>query len=235
MVGLGHTVLNFKELLAVDIRPGVLLAVHNALLQRAINFREGHFLGRTTDSFHLGNQNVRRLNAELQAIRIRRRFQRHVGRHLLHAVVPVGQTLQATALHRVQKALTCVRRLEGINRVHVLEHEGQIEDAELLGELFKLRQRRCGQLNVALQHGFENLVVVVKGRVREDFHAHGAVHLVVDALFQQRRSNPLGVLVGVGHVAELDDDLAIITASKGSGTGSHGQRQGCGGSGQILH
>ena len=44
VVGFGHAVLHFKELLAVDVRPGVFLTVHNTLLQRAVNFRERHFL-----------------------------------------------------------------------------------------------------------------------------------------------------------------------------------------------
>ena len=237
MIGFGDTVLNLKELLAVDVRPGVLLPVHNALLQRAVNFRKGHFLRAAADGFHLRHKHIRRLNAELQAIGVRRRNQRHVGRHLLHAIVPVGQPLKAAALHRIQKALTGIRSLKGVNRVHVLEHEGQIENAELLGELLEFRQRRRGQLHIALQHGFQNLVVVIQGRVREHFHAGDAVHLVVHTLLQQRRGNPLGVLVGVGHVAELDDDLAIVTGILSGGSCGRGQRKRHrgGGSGQIFH
>ena len=34
--------------------------------------------------------------------------------------------------------------------------------------------------------------------------------LLVDPLFQKRRGDALGVLVGVGDVAELDDDLAVF-------------------------
>mmetsp|Transcript_27090 Transcript_27090/g.49343 ORF Transcript_27090/g.49343 Transcript_27090/m.49343 type:complete len:268 (+) Transcript_27090:912-1715(+) len=150
VVGFGHTILHFKELLAVDVGPGVFLTVHNALLQRAVNFGEGHLLGGATHGFHLSNQHVRGLHAELQAVGVRRHVQRHVCRHLLHAVVPVAQTLQTATLHAVKHVLTVVRRLECVHGGHVFEHEWQVKQAELFGELFKLGQRRRGQLNVAL-------------------------------------------------------------------------------------
>ncbi len=124
--------------------------------------------------------------------------------------MPERQPLKAAFLHAVLHRLARVGGLEGIDRVDVFEHERQIKKPELLGELFELRERRRGKLNVAVQHRFEHLVVVVERRVREDLHAGLAVHLLVDALLQQRGGDALGVLVGVGDVAELDDDLAFL-------------------------
>ena len=45
MVGLGNAVLHFEEFLAVDIRPDVLLAVHNAKLIRFSIACVGYFPG----------------------------------------------------------------------------------------------------------------------------------------------------------------------------------------------
>ena len=150
--------------------------------------------------------------------------------------MPEGQPQQATAGHRLFHRLTGFGVLELINRIDVFEHEGQIEDAELLGELLELRQRRRGQLNVALQHRFQNLVVVVESRVRENLHTGFAVHLFVHTFLQQRGSNAFRVLVGVGHVAELDDDFAVVTSAR-SHNGRSGHCQGhCGrGGGQKFH
>ncbi len=78
VVGFGETVLYFEELLAVDVGLGVLLPVDNAGLQRAIDFREGHRLGRAADRGHLRFQHVRRLHAEFQPARIRRGDKRDI-------------------------------------------------------------------------------------------------------------------------------------------------------------
>ena len=99
--------------------------------------------------------------------------------------MPVGQTLKATLLHAVEHTLARFRRLKRFNCVDVVEHERQIEDAELLSEFFELGQRRRCKLDVALKHGFKNFVVVVKRGVREDLQTHLAVHLIVDPCFQQ--------------------------------------------------
>ena len=128
--------------------------------------------------------------------------------------MPEAQTLQAAARHGVQHCLTSVRRLERVNSFDVHKHEREVEDAELVGEGFELRQRRCCELNVTLKHCFEDLVIVVKGRVRVNFDAHRAVHLSVYTRLEQACSDPLGVLVGVGNVREFDDDLAFVTAHR---------------------
>ena len=75
-----------------------------------------------------------------------------------------------------------------------------------------------GHLHIALQHRFKHLIVVVKGRVREDLDADLAVHLGVDTLGEQLRGDALGVLVGIGDMRELDDDLALIAADANGGT-----------------
>ena len=234
MVGFCHTVLHLKEFLTVDVRPAVLLTVHNAGLQRAVNFGKRHRLGRGPHRGHLRLEHVRVLHAEFQAVCIVGRDQRNIGRHLFHAVVPETQAQQAAACHRFFHRHTGFRVLELVNRVDVGEHERQIKDAELLGELLEFRQRRGRHLHVALQHRFKHLVVVVKRRVREHFHAHLAVHLVVDALFQQRGGDAFGVFVGVCDVAELDHDFAVVTGGL-YGTGGNGQAQGHGCGCKELH
>ena len=164
------------------------------------------------------------MHAELQTTGIGGADKRLAGRHLLHAVVPESQTLQAAALHAVFHGLTGLRGLERVHGVDILEYERQVKQAELLGEFFELRQRRRGKLDVALQHRLKHFVVVVKRRVWEDFHASLAVHFLVHALLQQGGCNAFGVLVGVGHMAEFDDHLAIVTR----GHGDTGHKGNCG-------
>jgi hypothetical protein len=91
VVGFGHTVLHLEELLGVDVRPGVFLPVDNAGLQRAVDFLEGKLLGGSAHRFDHGHGNVRGLDAELQAVGIRRHQQRLVGRELLQAGGPVAE------------------------------------------------------------------------------------------------------------------------------------------------
>ena len=150
--------------------------------------------------------------------------------------VPAGTKAENAAPgHRFHHLLTGVGGLEGVDGLDVLEHERQVEDAEHLGELLELGQRGRGHLHVAVQHCLEHLVVVVECRVRVDLHAGLAVHLLVDALLQQRRGDALGVLVGVGDVAELDDHLAFV-AIRECGAGGRGQgRHGSGGQQKLLH
>ena len=80
--------------------------------------------------------------------------------------------------------MPCFGVLELVNGVDVFEHERKVENAELLGELLELRERRGRHLNIALQQRFENLVIVIKRGLRKDFHAGFAIHLVIDALLE---------------------------------------------------
>jgi hypothetical protein len=124
--------------------------------------------------------------------------------------MPEGEALEAAADHGILELLSGFRILESVDRIDILEHEGQIEEAELFGELLELRQRRRRQLHVALEQRFQHLVVIVEARVRIDLHTGLAVHLGIDPLGEKRRRDTLGVLVGVGDVAELDDDFTGI-------------------------
>src|SRR3546814_4707363 len=53
MVGLGDVFLGLVEFLRIDVRPGVLLAVHGAGLQRLVDFGEGHLLRVGTQGLEL--------------------------------------------------------------------------------------------------------------------------------------------------------------------------------------
>ena len=133
------------------------------------------------------------------------------------------QTLQTATLHRVLHGLTGFRGLEGVDRIDVLEHEGQVEQAIGLGDRLEERQRRGRKLDVTAQHRLDHLLIGVERRVREDLHAGGPVHLFVDALHQERRGDPFGMPVGVRHVAELDDHFAVVAGGE-RGAGHQGDR-----------
>lgn len=68
MVGFGGVVLYFEEFFVEDVGSGVFLIVYNILLQCVVYFREGYFLWGVIDGFYLSNQNVRRLNVEVQVV-----------------------------------------------------------------------------------------------------------------------------------------------------------------------
>ena len=136
--------------------------------------------------------------------------------------MPEGEALEPTALHRVLQLLAFVGLLEAIDRLHVVEHEWQVEQAELLGEFFELGQRWRRHLDIAGQHRLEHLIVVIELGAREDLDAGLAIHLLVHPLFKKRGGNALGVLVRVGDVAELDDDLAVL-AGRERGVGREGE------------
>ena len=91
-----------------------------------------------------------------------------------------------------------------------------------------------GQLHVTLQQRLENLVIVIERGVREDLHAHGAVHLGIHALGQQRCGDAFRVTVSVGHVAELYDDLVAFTGREGRGC-RHGKCDGRDGGSDKFH
>ncbi len=95
MAGFCNTVLNFKELLGVDVGPGVFLTINNAGLQRAVYFFKRKLLRVCFHCFNHRNSNVRGLNAELQASSISRCQQRLVGGEVLNAVVNVAETNKA--------------------------------------------------------------------------------------------------------------------------------------------
>ena len=213
MVGVGDPVLHFEELLAIDVRPAVFLTVDDAGLERAVDFLERHLLRVGAELVEHGHQHVGVLDTEFQAARIGGDQQRLVSRKLLHARMPERKPLQALVAHRIQEILTGRRGLETIDRVDVVEQEREVEDPQLRGVIFELRQRRGGHLDIAQQHGFEHLVVIVEHGVGVDLHAHAAVHFLVHAFLEEVGRDPLGVLVGIGDVAELDDLFARIAAA----------------------
>ena len=138
VIGFGYTVLHFEELLAVDVRPGVFLAVDDLRLQCAIDLLERHFLRVRAELLELGNQHVGCLNAELQAIGI---FGVSSGWFADSCFMPLcqkGKALKAAAAHGIFHGLAGSRILETVDGIDIGEHERKIEDAELLGELFEL-------------------------------------------------------------------------------------------------
>ena len=62
-----------------------------------------------------------------------------VGRELLHAVVPVGEAVQAPALHRFEQRLAVRSRWNWSTAVDVVEQEWQVEHLQLLGVAVELR------------------------------------------------------------------------------------------------
>ncbi len=137
--------------------------------------------------------------------------QRLLGRELLDARCPEMQAGEADIVDRVQQRAGGVGMEEPVDGRQVVEQERQVEQAVFLGVGLELGERGRGELHVAEQHGFLDLVVVEERGVREDLHAGLAVHLLVDAFGQHVRRDALRV--GFGHVmAELDDDFAVVAA-----------------------
>jgi hypothetical protein len=226
VVGLGDGLLHFKELLRVDVRPGVLLAVDHAGLQRLVDLGKGHLLGIGAQGTELRLQHVGRLDAELQALDVFRALQLVlVGRQLLHAVVPVGQAQQAAFGHGAEQGLALGAGLEAVDRLDVVEHEGQVEHCDLLGVAVELGQRGRDELHVAQQQGFEFLGVAKELRAGEDLHLHLAGQLLFGQFLELQRGLALGGLVS-DHMAELDDDGRLGERQTGQGQG--GGQGGCG-------
>src|SRR5690606_3423690 len=90
VIGLGHVLLHFVVLLAVDVRPGVVLGVDHAGLQALVDLGEGHLARYRAQRGVLGGLQIRRLHAELLPAGVGRLAQRLVGGELAHAVEPVG-------------------------------------------------------------------------------------------------------------------------------------------------
>ena len=88
VIALGHVRLHLVELRRVDVRPGVLLRVDGARLQRLIDLAECHLLRAAADRLDLGLQDVRFHDAELESACVVGLDQRPRARELLHAVVP---------------------------------------------------------------------------------------------------------------------------------------------------
>lgn len=192
MVGLGDAVLHLEELLGVDVRPGVLLTVDNARLQGAGDFLEGQLLGRSAHRLDHRNRNVGGLDAELQAVGVGRHEQRLAGGELLEAGRPVAKAGVALGLHHLQQFLALVAGREGFHGIEAGEQERQVEQPVFQRVGLELRQRRRSELDVAQKQRFQNLVVVIKRRVREDLHAGRSVHFVIDALGEHVAASPFG-------------------------------------------
>eukprot|EP01137_Pigoraptor_chileana_P034607 Opistho-2@27407 len=219
VVGLGDRRLHLVELLREDVRPGVLLAIHHAGLQRLVDFGELHLLRVGAERGELRLQHVGGLDAELQAGGVGRYAQLLVGRHLLHAVVPVGQAEQVHIGHRGQQGLAGRALLEAVDGGQIVEHEGQVEDLQRLGEAVELGERRRDQLHVAQQQGLQFLVVAEQRRARIDLDHHLAGQPAFHQLLELERALALGRGLG-HHVTELDDD--------GFGAGGAPQHKGYG-------
>ncbi|MNV69336.1 hypothetical protein D3C71_1622420 [compost metagenome] len=80
------------------------------------------------------------LDPEAQACRIAWHQQRLARRQLLHAVVPIGQADDVVILHGAQQLAALGALLEAVDRVQVVEQEGQIEDLQLLGVFLEFGQ-----------------------------------------------------------------------------------------------
>ena len=136
---------------------------------------------------------------------------------MLHAIVPERETPQAPGPHAVLERLSGGGRLERIHSVDVPEHEWQVEDAELLREFPEFRKRWRCKLKITVEQCLKCLIIVIRGSIRENFHAGRAVHLVVDALREKSRRYSLGMLVRIGDVAEFDEGFAVVAACEGGG------------------
>ena len=238
MVGLGDAVLHLEELLGIDVRPGILLSVDDAGLQRAIDLLEGELLGRGAHGRDHGFGNVGGLDAELEAGRVRRHFQRLVGGELLEARRPVAKAGIADIFHDGQHALGRVGFDETVHSVEIFEQERQVEQAVFEGIGLELGEGGSGELDVAEEERLHDLVVVEQRRVREHLHAGLAVHLVIDALGEMVRRIALRVAGGGHDMAELDDDFAVVARiglSVGAGRGETEGQNGCGCKKNGLH
>ena len=101
-----------------------------------------------------------------------------------------------------------LRCLEGVHRLDVVEQEGQVEDAELLGDGLELGKRgRRHMHGPALDQLDEDGGVVEQLAARIDLDPDLALHALVDTLGELLGGQILGVLLAAGDVAELDDDF----------------------------
>ena len=150
--------------------------------------------------------------------------------------MPEFEADETAANHRFLHRLAGFRILEGIDGVDILEHEGQIEDLELLGEGLELRQGRRGELHIALKHRLKHGIVIVKRGVRIDLHAGLAVHFGVHPFGKQAGCDAFGVLVGIGYMGKFHDDFAIVAARcRQGGAGRHRQGKGGHRGGYFFH
>jgi len=95
MIGDGDVLLHLMEFLGQIVRGSVLTAVHDAGLQRLINFRERHDLRNRAHQAEILVGDFRSGDAYLEALEVSRHQQRPVGRDHVEAVVPVRETKDA--------------------------------------------------------------------------------------------------------------------------------------------
>ncbi len=218
MVGFDDVGLHGVHFLAVDIRPGVLRALHGAGAQRVVDVGEGDLLGGGTHRAELRFEYRGRLDAEAQPRRITRQAQHAGSRKLLHAVVPVRQAGDVLVFHRAQQLLALGALLKAVDGIDVVEQERQVENLQLLGVLLELRQRRGEQLHFVVAQRFQFRGITEQRRIGVYLHADLAGQAFLREAFEHQRTLALGGILG-HYVRELDDDGLCL--GEGAGGGQH--------------
>ena len=193
------------DLLAGDIRPGAFGALDGAGLQRFERLGERHLHGLGAKLAKLCLQHRRGLNTEGQILGILGLAQLAVGGQLLHAVVPVGQAINALVGHGVQQLAALVTLLEAFDRLQVIEQERQVKHLQLLGVRLELGQRRRQHLHLALAQCIDLLAITEQRRVRVNLNRDLPGQTLFDQFFEQQCTLALGGVLG-HHMGELDHD-----------------------------
>ena len=217
--------------LGVDVRPGVLLAVDHAGLQRLIDFGERHHLRNRAERTELGFQHLGGLDAEFQPLVVGRRQQLLVGAHLLEAVVPIGKTGHALGVQELEQ-LRAERAVgDFAQRLQVGKDVGQIEYLEFLDpDRAELRVRRRQHLHRAELERLQLFLVLVELRVRIDFDLDLAGGIFLGQFLELFGRQSLR-RIGCHHVAELDHDRRLRRGRSGQGQ----CRDRCRGQNQLAH
>src|ERR1700682_1172013 len=104
VIGDRSELLHLMPFLGENVRPGVLLAIDHAGLQRLVHLAERHDLRDRTERPELGLENLRRLDAKFQTLVVRGRDQLLVGAHLLETVVPVSKAGHSLWLEQFEQS-----------------------------------------------------------------------------------------------------------------------------------
>jgi hypothetical protein len=150
---------------------------------------------------HLGAE-----DAHLEALEIVRLLQRLVRAHLLEAVVPERQALDALGVELVEQLLADRALRDEVGLLEAVEQVGQVEGLEIAQpHRAELAQRRREHLHRAELQRLELLLVLVERAGRVDLDLHAALGVLLGVLLEVLEGLVLRRVRRV-HVADLDHD-----------------------------
>src|SRR5262249_8771925 len=138
-------------------------------LQGLVYLGESHHLRGSPKRAHLQLEDLRGLDPQLQSMKVLRRMQRPVGAHEPEAVVPVGESENATRLEQGQHFLPKRPLGDPMHRLLIGEEKRNVENIEFPHtERPELRERGRNHLDRAKLQRLELFFVLVKLRIWVD-------------------------------------------------------------------